>query len=156
MSDSSLCSFDGTGTLKYVDRFDCFLLAFFLDDVDEFLAFLQDSGLNEYAGGFAPRNGFSGGWWTKIDLQLSQELPGFFDGHSSEAFIVVDNFTNMLNDEWGIMREASFPRRVSVVDASLSDDNSQFVYTNFSPESTANLVGDASLWTVRIGVKYKF
>ena len=127
-----------------------------LTDVQAFFDYLDAEGLSEYAGGFAPRNGFNGGWWTKVDLRFEQELPGLMEGHRTSAFLVIDNFTNLLNDEWGILREASFPRRVSVVDSRLSGDDSQFVYTNFNPETKDPVVGDASIWQIRVGVRYEF
>ncbi|MGJ3232099.1 MAG: TonB-dependent receptor [Oceanicaulis sp.] len=125
-------------------------------DTAAFFDYLESTGLNAYAGGFAPRNAFNGGWWTKADLRIEQEFPGLLQGHRTNAFIVIDNFTNLLNDEWGILREASFPRRVSVVDARLSGDRSQLQYSNFNPRNSAPVVGDASLWEVRVGVRYEF
>ncbi|MEQ8403936.1 MAG: carboxypeptidase regulatory-like domain-containing protein [Oceanicaulis sp.] len=127
-----------------------------LSDVNAFFDFLDREGLSKYAGGFAPRNGFEGGWWTKVDLRFEQELPGLMAGHRTNAFVVIDNFTNMLNDEWGILREASFPRRVSVVDAELVNGDTQLAYTGFRDGVKTPVVGDASLWQVRVGVRYEF
>jgi hypothetical protein len=62
------------------------------------------------------------------------------DGHRTNAFVVIDNFTNLLNDEWGILREASFPRRVSVVNSGLTSNDTQFAYTNFRPETNSGPV----------------
>lgn len=125
-------------------------------DVGAFFDYLDQEGLSAYAGGFAPRNGFDGGWWTKLDLRIEQEFPGIMAGHRTNAFIVIDNFTNLLNDEWGILREASFPRRVGVVDSELTNGDTQFAYSDFDPETNASVVGDASLWQVRVGVRYEF
>jgi len=102
------------------------------------------------------RNSEEGSWWGKVDLRLEQEFPGIRPQDRTSAFIVIDNFTNLLNDEWGILREAGFPRRVGVVDSELSADNSQFVYSDFDPETKASVVGDASLWQIRVGVRYEF
>jgi hypothetical protein len=125
-------------------------------DTQAFFDYLDSTGLSAYAGGFAPRNAFEGGWWTKVDLRIEQEFPGLREGHRTNAFVVIDNFTNLLNDEWGILREASFPRRVSVVDSRLTNGNTQFAYSNFNPRNSAPVVGDASLWQVRFGVRYEF
>lgn len=127
-----------------------------LTDVDAFFDFLDREGLSQYAGGFAPRNGFEGGWWTKLDLRIEQEFPGAVEGHRTNAFIVIDNFTNLLNDEWGILREASFPRRNSVVDAELVNGDTQLAYTGFRDGVRTPVVGDASLWQIRVGVRYEF
>ena len=82
------------------------------------------------------RNTEDGSWWTKVDLKIEQEFrvgPG-----TASAFVVVDNLTNLLNDEWGILRKANFPNTVT-------------------PGSQAEArVGDASLSEIRIGVRYEF
>ncbi len=84
------------------------------------------------------RNGEDGSWWNKIDIRVNQQLPGFYEGHSSSVFFVIDNFTNMLNDDWGIAERVSF----NTVDI---DDT--------TPEVRQ---GDASLWQMRIGFNYNF
>ena len=47
--------------------------------------------------------------------QAGAGIPGFLD-HKASGFIVVDNFTNLLNDEWGILREPDFPSVCAVDD----------------------------------------
>ncbi|MDN4503521.1 TonB-dependent receptor [Alteromonadaceae bacterium BrNp21-10] len=84
------------------------------------------------------RNAHTGSSWGKLDLRISQELPGFAEGHSASAFLVVDNLSNLLNDDWGVLYQVDFPN--TVTDAS-------------DPESR---VGDASLYEIRVGVNYKF
>ena len=54
-----------------------------------------------------------GSSWTKADLRISQELPGINPDLSARAFIVVDNVTNLLNDEWGVMYKPNFPYGVT-------------------------------------------
>ena len=125
-------------------------------EVTAMFDFISDAGLSGYAGGFAPRNGFEGGWWTKADLRITQDLPGFMEGHRSQVFLDIDNFTNLLNDEWGILNEAGFPRRNRVVDSRLTNGSTQFAYTNFNAPTTESRVGNASLWSVRVGLRYEF
>ncbi|ALS97465.1 TonB-dependent receptor [Lacimicrobium alkaliphilum] len=84
------------------------------------------------------RNGEDGSWWNKVDVRVSQELPGFMDGHTASVFLVIDNFTNMLNDDWGIAERVTFNT------ADFDDP---------TPESRQ---GDASLWQARIGFNYNF
>jgi len=84
------------------------------------------------------RNGEGGSWWNKIDVRVSQQLPGFTQGHNSNVFFVIDNVTNLLNDDWGISERVSF----NTVD-----------FDDTTPE---NRQGDASLWQMRIGFNYNF
>ena len=40
--------------------------------------------LAQYMGSHAPENAFRAGWVNTFDLRLTQELPGFFEGHKSQ------------------------------------------------------------------------
>ena len=88
------------------------------------------------------RNNREGSSWTKADLRISQELPGINGEHSARAFIVVDNVTNLLNDEWGVMRKPNFPYGVTQEDIDAGRAESR--------------IGGASLWEIRIGAEYRF
>lgn len=120
-----------------------------------FFDFVQTSGLGEYAGGIAPRNAFFSAYWTKFDLRLEQQLPGFMDGHHSSLFVVVENLGNLIRDDWGVLYESSFPRYQSVVDASI-DGSGNYVYNEFFSPTSQSRATDASLWEVRIGLRYDF
>lgn len=87
----------------------------------------------------ARRNAFESSTWTKVDFRVEQEFPGFRPDDKASAFLVIDNLTNFINDDWGILTEASFPRTIA------EDDD--------TPESR---VGDASRYEIRFGVKYEF
>jgi hypothetical protein len=88
------------------------------------------------------RNNRKGSSWTKADLRISQELPGINSEHSARAFIVVDNLTNLLNDEWGVMYKPNFPYGVTQGDIDAGRAESR--------------IGGASLWEIRIGAEYRF
>lgn len=85
------------------------------------------------------RNEEESAWWTKVDLAVRQEIPAFADGHSATVSLTIDNFTNFLNDDWGVLEEVSF--------------NTAQIGNTTSPERRQ---GDASLWEMRIGVNYRF
>ncbi len=76
-------------------------------------------------------------WWRKMDLYANLGLPGFRDNDSASVFLVIDNLTNLLNDDWGILREHPFPQTVT-------------------KGSTPPRVGDASRYEIRFGLKYAF
>jgi hypothetical protein len=84
------------------------------------------------------RNSETGSWWAKADLRITQELPGFTSDHKASAFFVIDNFTNFLNDDWGILNQVNFPNTVA------------------EGEVAEPRVGDASLYQIRFGVQYDF
>ena len=88
------------------------------------------------------RNDQEGSWWTKADLRVSQELPGLLEGHKARAFIVIDNVTNFLNDDWGVLEKPNFPFGVTEDDVAAGIAEAR--------------IGGASLWEIRMGVNYKF
>ncbi|MEM1141227.1 MAG: TonB-dependent receptor [Pseudomonadota bacterium] len=88
------------------------------------------------------RNSEDGSSFGKIDLRISQEVPGFSPDHRGSAFLVIDNLTNLLNDEWGIQRQPSFPFGVTAE----QEANGQ----------AEQRIGETSLWTMRVGLKYSF
>jgi len=85
------------------------------DDVNSyfnFTPFLSDSG-----GVLLPgevRNGRTGPSWTKVDIKISQDLPGFRENDRAQVFMVIDNLTNLINDGWGVLDNPGFPRALTV------------------------------------------
>lgn len=124
-------------------------------DTDAFFDYVNSSGLGKYSGGIAERNAFQSDWWTKVDLRIEQELPGFAQGHKTKAFFVIDNLTNLLNDDWGVLYEARFPQTAAVVDGSLNADGT-YTYNRFIQPSPQARVATPSLWKMTVGIKYEF
>ena len=83
------------------------------------------------------RNSRTGPSWTKVDLKISQELPGLREGDRAQVFMVIDNLTNLLNDEWGVLDQPGFPRTLS--------------FNQGFQTST-----DASAYEIRFGANYDF
>ncbi len=125
-------------------------------DQTAFFAFVNASGLSKYAGSIAPRNEFDSDWWTKFDVRISQDIPGLMEGHRAQAFLVVDNVGNLLNDEWGVLREASFPRMQGIVDARIDSATNTYVFEDYFEAAGQRRVSSPSLWSIRLGVKYSF
>ena len=121
-------------------------------DETAFFDFVAASGLT--GGQTVPRNAFTGSWWSKFDVKISQEIPGFGD-HKGSVFIIIENFGNLLNDDWGVLYEQSFPRNQAVVDASYDMATDQYTFTSFRPGSQRR-VQAPSLWQARIGISYRF
>jgi hypothetical protein len=83
------------------------------------------------------RNSQDGSWWSKVDMKIEQEFavgPG-----RASAFLVIDNLTNLLNDDWGILEKVNFPNAV-----------------RRGAEVEEPRIGDASRYEIRFGVKYDF
>ncbi len=129
-------------------------------DQAAFFDYLAQSGLDEYAGEIAPRNSMTSSWWHKYDIRIQQELPGFAPEHRFAAFFLIENVGNLLNDDWGVLKEQGFPRNQAVVQLADGDAGinaqGQYVYEQFFTPAPQSRVSDASLWEVRFGVSYDF
>lgn len=123
------------------------------DDFDQaaFNSLIASEGLTR--GQIIDRNSLEGGWWTKFDIRIEQQFPGFIEGHKASAFFVVENFGNLINDDWGVLKEGSFLQ--GAVEASITDEG-QYSYNSYTNPRKSSRVTDASLWEVRVGIKYDF
>ena len=83
------------------------------------------------------RNANTGSWWRKVDMRVNLGLPGFSEDHSASVFLVIDNLTNLINEDWGVLYQHNFPRTV----------------VEGTPESR---IGDASRYEIRFGARYSF
>ena len=133
---------------------------------DDFFRFLDESGLNSYAGRIAGRNAFNQDWATDIDLRLQQDftLPGNFD-HKLKLFFDIENLLNLFSDGNNINRfvdNGDVGEAVPILDAALSADRSQFVYSNFNPGDGNNngipytIYVDDTVWRIQAGIRYEF
>lgn len=83
------------------------------------------------------RNGEDGSAWRKLDLRVNLDLPGFREDDRASVFLVIDNLSNLLNDDWGVLYQHNFPRTVTV-------------------GTEEARIGDASRYEIRFGVQYQF
>ncbi|MCH8135366.1 MAG: TonB-dependent receptor [Proteobacteria bacterium] len=132
----------------------------------DFFDFLDRSGLNKYAGQISARNAFEQSWSSDMDIRIQQEisLPGF--DHKLNLFFDIENVLNMFSDTLNVQRfkdNGDVAEAIPLLDASLSADGSQFVYSNFNPggskPSDFNPVlrdVDDSVWRLQVGVRYSF
>jgi len=124
------------------------------DDFDKaaFDAFIESEGLTR--GEITKRNAQNADWWVTVDLKINQEIPGLYEGHKGNAFFVVKNFTNMLNDDWGVLKQGTFVGNRMV---GMSIEDGKYVYESFqAANAEQEFYTDASLWEVRVGVSYEF
>lgn len=125
-------------------------------DSAAFFDFARAQGLERYAGKTVPRNAFYSHWWTKVDLKLEQQLPGLRKMDKASMFLYVDNLLNLINDEWGTLQQAGFPQTAAVVAAEIDEATGRYVFKDFVEYSGQETVTNASLWQLRLGVRYQF
>ena len=64
--------------------------------------------IKRYAGRVVPANAMRAGFTHNFDLRISQELPGFFEGHKSSISLDINNVGNLLNKNWGLIDDYGF------------------------------------------------
>ncbi len=134
-------------------------------DQAAFFAFAASRGLTGFGGGIIPRNEFNSRDWTKVDVRISQEIPGFAPDHHATAYLIIENIGNLINDDWGVLYEQAFPRNQDIVEASLVDNNAiptpddysddQYLFERFNPRDQSRS-SSSSLWSIRLGFNYNF
>lgn len=106
-------------------------------------------------GQIVDRNAYNADWWIKFDLKISQQIPGFMDGHKGNIYFTIKNLGNLLNDDWGVLKEGAFVgNRMARMEI---NDQGQYVYTRFN-ENNAHQEASrfGSLWQMRLGISYTF
>jgi hypothetical protein len=132
--------------------------------------FVQNSELNKYQGGIAPKNIGRTPRYNRLDLAFKQELP-FIIGGKIELTADLENVLNLVNKDWGVIRQVAFPYYGTAVNvvclqtpggatATVSQPCQQYQFANRAgttfqaPTQGVNLNG--SLWAVRFGARVKF
>jgi hypothetical protein len=138
-------------------------------------AFIDSNGLRKFRGKVAPRNGFRSPSFTKIDLHIEQEIPGFLRSRSKfSVFADIENLGNLINDKWGRLQQFSFPftqqfARVSCLQTPVATGTApgaaattntsqacaQYRFSNPTPPSTT-LSSGVSLYQIRVGARFTF
>ncbi|MEX1251746.1 MAG: carboxypeptidase regulatory-like domain-containing protein [Hyphomonas sp.] len=93
----------------------------------------SNSDLSEMRGSIADRNSQTDPWRSRFDIRLAQEFPGLRADDRTEAFVVIRNVGNLLNDDWGVLEEHGFPGNAQLYGISGLDAQGRLVITSFSP-----------------------
>ena len=129
----------------------------FLADLDQLIE--NDSCLSNHRGGIIPRNACKTGWVNQVNLRFTQEIE-VKKGHSIEFIFEIQNFGNLLNNDWGRVDAIFQPSNIPLADVVISADGSQFIY---SPSSSAtasaanpNIARIPSVYRLQFGMRYRF
>ncbi|WP_299592794.1 TonB-dependent receptor [uncultured Microbulbifer sp.] len=124
----------------------------------EIMDIARQAGVAGAAGGFVDKYSANMPWVTTMDLAITQELPGFMPEHRGLVYFTVDNFANLLNDDWGKVYDSQYPQRY-LFQYDVNDEG-QYVYDEpYAGLNTKNydrFQADESTWRVKLGLKYQF
>ena len=102
---------------------------------------------------------------NRLDFQLSQEVPGVFQGHKIQVQFDVRNLLNLLNSSWGRVAEYSDLNTLAQVDCADASGNvvpttsaacPRYRYSNVPTSVSKAVNSPLSLWYMQIGLRYKF
>ena len=118
----------------------------------------------DYAGRTIARNTCENDWYFDLDLKLAQNLPGpgslFGLDDSIQVYGMIDNFLNMLDGDWNVLRSRQFAGQQGVADIDGIDPQGRYIITGFNGvdefEEDNQLYTPASVWRIKVGVSYKF
>ncbi|MEG3083746.1 carboxypeptidase regulatory-like domain-containing protein [Sphingomonas sp. PB2P12] len=118
-------------------------------------ATVDGSKLRNHYGAIASRNIGTSPGYSKLDLHISQEIPFFFG--KAKIFTDVENVLNLLNRNWNTYKVFSDSVSVANVScvATAQSTCGRYLYSNPSTQ-TATTYQSASLWQMRVGMRFDF
>lgn len=141
---------------------------------DSLDALINGTNLSKYRGQIAPKNIGRSRAFTRIDLHLEQEIPTFVGNSRITLFGDIENLPNLLNKNWGGLRQQGFPYTPAAVQVQClnaagvaltgvigSATNpaagcAQYRYSSYRAPQTGAASTANSLYLIRIGARFKF
>ena len=137
---------------------------------------IENTDLKNYRGRIAARNIARSRAFTRIDLHLEQEVPTFLGGSRISVFADIENLPNLLNHDWGGLRQLGFPQYNAVVQVTClataiptgtpstgvitnapTQPCTQYRYSSFrDSEATISPSISNSLYLIRLGARFSF
>jgi len=128
-------------------------------EINDFFDFLASSGLNAFAGGIAPKNGFNSPWSSDLDIRIQQDFPlPWGDGdHKLQVFFDIENVLNLFSDTRNVKRFADTGDIQEGVRVLQLDrfNTSQYEVERFFDEGLNRDVDD-SVYRIQLGFRYRF
>ena len=125
---------------------------------ETFKEYIDQAGLSGAAGGYASKGSASSPWVTRLDLNITQEIPGFAKGHKGEVYFNIRNLLNMIDHSKGDALRSQYGSKI-LVDYDI-DDQGRYVYSEpyggFDSTNYDAFDAQQSAWGVKIGVRYRF
>ncbi|MCF6439607.1 TonB-dependent receptor [Pseudoalteromonas luteoviolacea] len=119
---------------------------------------LNRAGISE-RGQILDRNTYRQPWVTTMDVSFKQEIPGFYSDHKAEFYVMIENFANMLNSDWGQEERLKFPNQSIYDFGGLTEDDKIIIENKFGGADVRNfneIDDNKSAWRAKLGVRYTF
>lgn len=143
---------------------------------DALNAFIDGSVLKNFRGQIAPKNIARNRAFTRIDLHVEQQIPTFIGGSRIALFADINNLPNLINKNWGGLRQFGFPYNAAlvrvqclstatptgtapgsgVVNTASTQTCAQYRYSSFTSPNTSSVNFNGSLYAIRVGARLTF
>ncbi len=135
---------------------------------------ISNTKLKDYRGRVAAKNIARNRAFTRIDLHLEQEIPTFIGNSRITLFGDIENLPNLLNSDWGGLRQLGFPYTAATVQVQCLNSAgtpltgaigsatnganacASYRYSNFRQPNTAAANVSNSLYLIRVGARFTF
>lgn len=124
--------------------------------------------LSNHKGEIAGRNAVRAQFVNSFDVKISQQFPGFMDGHKGEVWLDIMNIGNMINKDWGKVDQYPFPSMRGVVEyggicgatvtaVCTAGSAGKYVY-RFNTPDVSEIYDDKGIsrWSLQVGMRYTF
>lgn len=125
-----------------------------------FNALVDSLGIGKYRGQIIKKNSQNSPDFFKVDLHFGQELPvPMVSGGKFELFADIENVLNLLDKDWGALRQVDFPYNAALVRVAcattVGTNCTQYRYSTVQAPNQV-LKTRNSLYGIRVGARVKF
>ncbi|MFA7116284.1 MAG: carboxypeptidase regulatory-like domain-containing protein [Bacteroidales bacterium] len=128
---------------------------YYRDNAEKMHDFLTDNPqVKDYQGTYVPRNGLRKPWEHHLDLHVAEN---FYLNIANRRYTLqinadIENLTNLLNHEWGLV----YTPYDGYTSSPLSYSDKYQNYSFYGPSDMINIADIASRWHAQIGIKFIF
>ena len=123
------------------------------------MSHINNTGLSNFKGTYAPRNAFEGPKFSKLDLRITQDINVWRD-HKAILYFDFLNILNYLNENKGQVKEYSYnsSRQIVLGGSTGVDDQGRYIIKGVDPDDNLNVYNNdgQSVWQMNFGFKYQF
>jgi hypothetical protein len=124
----------------------------------------QDKYLSKRKGQYAERNGAKLPWFSNLDLRILQDILPVSNhrNYGLQFSLEVENFTNMLNSDWGVTRRTNYNNGAILAVATAATTTTPATYrmnlvSGALPKSSfASNITVANTWRMNMGLRLNF
>lgn len=124
-----------------------------------FNSIVDREGLGKFRGKVISKNSQTSPDFFKVDLHLSQDIPTSLGESRVRVFADIENVLNMINKNWGSLRQVSFPYTAAIATVEcvsvVSNNCTQYRYSRVE-DVNKTLNARQSLYGIRLGVRFDF